>query len=109
MSLTRIRLMLLSDALHSESPSITSESHSKVLSLPLSPTQSVVTNEGAGVECFIFDAFEVLAKHDEKYMPVEVANAIEKNKKLLAEEAEAGKKEGVEEEGKEVKGVVSAK
>nr|GEU36949.1 reverse transcriptase domain, reverse transcriptase zinc-binding domain protein [Tanacetum cinerariifolium] len=34
-------------------------------------------------------------------MPAEVANAIEKNKKLLAEEAEAGKEEGGEEEGKE--------
>lgn len=30
-----------------------------------------------------FSATEVLAKHDEKYMPKEVAAAIEKNKKLI--------------------------
>lgn len=63
-----------------------------------------VSGKARSVECY-FDASEVLAKHDEKYMPAEVANAIEKNKKLLAEEAEAGKKEGVE----EVKEGVAAK
>ncbi|GKB55704.1 cytochrome c-type biogenesis protein CcmE homolog, mitochondrial [Tanacetum coccineum] len=67
-----------------------------------------VSGKARSVECY-FDASEVLAKHDEKYMPAEVANAIEKNKKLLAEEAEAGKKEGGEEEGKEVKEGVAAK
>ncbi|KAL3533256.1 hypothetical protein ACH5RR_006777 [Cinchona calisaya] len=36
-------------------------------------------------ECY-FKATEVLAKHDEKYMPQEVATAIEKNKKLLIQE-----------------------
>ncbi|XP_021752029.1 uncharacterized protein LOC110717593, partial [Chenopodium quinoa] len=41
-------------------------------------------------ECY-FSATEVLAKHDEKYMPGEVAAAIEKNKKKLDEEAEAQK------------------
>ncbi|KAK7262536.1 hypothetical protein RJT34_30110 [Clitoria ternatea] len=35
-------------------------------------------------ECY-FSATEVLAKHDEKYMPKEVAAAIEKNKKIIAE------------------------
>lgn len=30
-----------------------------------------------------FAATEVLAKHDEKYMPQEVAAAIEKNKKMI--------------------------
>ena len=63
-----------------------------------------VSGKARSVECY-FDASEVLAKHDEKYMPAEVANAIEKNKKLLAEEAEAGKKE----EGKEEKEGVAAK
>ncbi|GAB2266557.1 hypothetical protein Dimus_001559 [Dionaea muscipula] len=37
-------------------------------------------------ECY-FSATEVLAKHDEKYMPQEVAAAIEENKKKLAAEA----------------------
>ncbi|KAK8957909.1 hypothetical protein KSP39_PZI000060 [Platanthera zijinensis] len=39
---------------------------------------------------FYFRATEVLAKHDEKYMPKEVAVALEKNKKIL-EEAEETK------------------
>jgi len=34
---------------------------------------------------YYFSATEVLAKHDEKYMPKEVAAAIEKNKKILEE------------------------
>ncbi|TKY67418.1 Cytochrome c-type biogenesis protein CcmE [Spatholobus suberectus] len=37
-------------------------------------------------ECY-FSATEVLAKHDEKYMPKEVAAAIEKNKKIIEEAA----------------------
>ncbi|CAI0450060.1 unnamed protein product [Linum tenue] len=37
-----------------------------------------------------FSATEVLAKHDEKYMPGEVAAAIEKNKKKLEEDKEEG-------------------
>lgn len=32
---------------------------------------------------YYFSASEVLAKHDEKYMPPEVAAAIEKNKKII--------------------------
>ncbi|CAH9103340.1 unnamed protein product [Cuscuta epithymum] len=35
---------------------------------------------------FFFEASEVLAKHDEKYMPQEVAAALEKNKKLLEQQ-----------------------
>ncbi|CAH9072265.1 unnamed protein product [Cuscuta europaea] len=35
---------------------------------------------------FYFEASEVLAKHDEKYMPQEVAAALEKNKKLLEQQ-----------------------
>ncbi|KAL6341198.1 hypothetical protein AAG906_032314 [Vitis piasezkii] len=34
---------------------------------------------------YYFSGIEVLAKHDEKYMPKEVAEAIERNKKKLAE------------------------
>lgn len=49
-----------------------------------------VTAKARSVECY-FSATEVLAKHDEKYMPPEVAAAIEKNKKIIDEEAE-GKK-----------------
>lgn len=49
-------------------------------------SEKSVSGKARSVECY-FCASEVLAKHDEKYMPAEVANAIEKNKKLLAEEA----------------------
>ncbi|CAK7339319.1 unnamed protein product [Dovyalis caffra] len=49
-------------------------------------------------ECY-FKAIEVLAKHDEKYMPQEVAAAIEKNKKLI----EAGHAGQVGEDGDEKK------
>ncbi|KAG1362609.1 cytochrome c-type biogenesis protein CcmE, mitochondrial [Cocos nucifera] len=38
---------------------------------------------------FFFKATEVLAKHDEKYMPREVAEALERNKKKIEGEAEA--------------------
>ncbi|XVF08315.1 hypothetical protein REPUB_Repub06bG0216000 [Reevesia pubescens] len=41
-------------------------------------------------DCY-FSATEVLAKHDEKYMPQEVAAAIEKNKKKIEEGLEGAK------------------
>ncbi|KAL3620412.1 hypothetical protein CASFOL_035324 [Castilleja foliolosa] len=44
-----------------------------------------VTEKARSLGCY-FAATEVLAKHDEKYMPSEVAAALEKNKKLLAEQ-----------------------
>ncbi|WCJ36925.1 hypothetical protein M5689_018094 [Euphorbia peplus] len=48
-----------------------------------------VSGKARSEECY-FSATEVLAKHDEKYMPAEVAAAIEKNKKQIeAGEAEA--------------------
>lgn len=50
-----------------------------------------VDGKARALECF-FEATEVLAKHDEKYMPKEVAEAIEKNKKKI----EAGLVEGHE-------------
>ncbi|XP_031376289.1 cytochrome c-type biogenesis protein CcmE homolog, mitochondrial-like [Punica granatum] len=41
-----------------------------------------VSGKARSGQCY-FSATEVLAKHDEKYMPQEVAAAIEKNKKML--------------------------
>lgn len=41
-----------------------------------------VSGKARSAECY-FAATEVLAKHDEKYMPQEVATAIEKNKKMI--------------------------
>ncbi|KAJ8770153.1 hypothetical protein K2173_011488 [Erythroxylum novogranatense] len=41
-----------------------------------------VSAKARSQDCY-FSAIEVLAKHDEKYMPQEVAAAIEKNKKLI--------------------------
>lgn len=41
-----------------------------------------VSGKARSAECY-FSATEVLAKHDEKYMPQEVAAAIEKNKKMI--------------------------
>ncbi|KAJ9697467.1 hypothetical protein PVL29_009332 [Vitis rotundifolia] len=48
-----------------------------------------VAGKARSMDCY-FSAIEVLAKHDEKYMPQEVAAAIERNKKKLAEMAEEG-------------------
>ncbi|XP_027066246.2 cytochrome c-type biogenesis protein CcmE homolog, mitochondrial-like [Coffea arabica] len=45
----------------------------------------MVSEKARSGECY-FKATEVLAKHDEKYMPPEVATAIEKNKKVLIQE-----------------------
>lgn len=49
-----------------------------------------VSEKARTLECY-FAATEVLAKHDEKYMPAEVANAIEKNKKFIQEKENNGK------------------
>jgi cytochrome c-type biogenesis protein CcmE len=51
-----------------------------------------VSEKARSLDCY-FSATEVLAKHDEKYMPQEVAAAIEKNKKKIAEDAVNEKKE----------------
>ncbi|CAL1393957.1 unnamed protein product [Linum trigynum] len=48
-----------------------------------------VSEKARGIDVY-FSATEVLAKHDEKYMPGEVAAAIEKNKKKLEEDKEEG-------------------
>ncbi|XP_060216187.1 cytochrome c-type biogenesis protein CcmE homolog, mitochondrial-like [Lycium barbarum] len=50
----------------------------------LSERKLEVTGKARSGDCY-FAASEVLAKHDEKYMPAEVAAALEKNKKLLRE------------------------
>ncbi|KAK9135511.1 hypothetical protein Syun_014841 [Stephania yunnanensis] len=49
---------------------------------------AAVTEKARGIGCF-FSATEVLAKHDEKYMPAEVAKAIDANKKKIAAAAAA--------------------
>lgn len=76
-------------------PDLFREGHSVVVEGFVKPITDEIKNEcseksvsakARSVECY-FSASEVLAKHDEKYMPAEVANAIEKNKKKLAEEA----------------------
>ncbi|TMW91694.1 hypothetical protein EJD97_014018 [Solanum chilense] len=58
----------------------------------LSEKKLQLTEKARSGDCY-FAATEVLAKHDEKYMPPEVAAAIEKNKQLLSQ------MEGNEEEG----------
>ncbi|CAH8358343.1 unnamed protein product [Eruca vesicaria subsp. sativa] len=45
-------------------------------------SKKAVSGKARGIDCY-FSATEVLAKHDEKYMPQEVAAAIEKNKKII--------------------------
>lgn len=52
-----------------------------------------VSEKARSGECY-FKATEVLAKHDEKYMPQEVATAIEKNKKILIQEQQQQEAEG---------------
>lgn len=46
-----------------------------------------VSEKARSGECY-FKGTVVLAKHDEKYMPAEIASAIEKNKKLLMQQQE---------------------
>lgn len=53
-----------------------------------------VSEKARSVEIY-FKATRVLANHDEKYMPAEVASAIEKNKKLLMQQqGQAAEAEG---------------
>ncbi|XP_061355117.1 cytochrome c-type biogenesis protein CcmE homolog, mitochondrial [Gastrolobium bilobum] len=83
-------------------PDLFREGHSVVVEGFVKPITEEIKKEVSGKsvsgkaksgECY-FSAAEVLAKHDEKYMPQEVAAAIEKNKKLLkaAAAAEEGPK-----------------
>jgi len=52
-----------------------------------------VTEKARECACFLRGT-EVLAKHDEKYMPKEVGEALERNKKRLEAEAEAAAAQG---------------
>ncbi|KAF8398429.1 hypothetical protein HHK36_017356 [Tetracentron sinense] len=70
-------------------PDLFREGHSVVVEGFVRPFTEEVSASGKGVsakarsgECY-FAAVEVLAKHDEKYMPREVAAEIEKNKKKI--------------------------
>lgn len=58
-----------------------------------------VTSKARNGECY-FKAVEVLAKHDEKYMPKEVAEALDRNKKKIeADQAAAVVSSGETEKG----------
>ncbi|KAF4361623.1 hypothetical protein F8388_007639, partial [Cannabis sativa] len=81
-------------------PDLFREGHSAVVEGFVKPITDEIRNEVSAKnvsekarsgDCY-FMATEVLAKHDEKYMPQEVASAIEKNKKKI----EADKAAGVE-------------
>ncbi|GMY16320.1 cytochrome c-type biogenesis protein CcmE homolog, mitochondrial [Fagus crenata] len=73
-------------------PDLFREGHSVVVEGFVKPFTDEIKNEDVSAksvsgkarsgECY-FSATEVLAKHDEKYMPQEVAAQIEKNKKML--------------------------
>ncbi|XP_008809906.1 cytochrome c-type biogenesis protein CcmE homolog, mitochondrial [Phoenix dactylifera] len=78
-------------------PDLFREGHSVVVEgfiKPIADAHPLATNgpkvsEKARSGEFFFKATEVLAKHDEKYMPKEVAVALERNKKKIEAEAEA--------------------
>lgn len=77
-------------------PDLFREGHSVVVEGLLKPyTDDLRRDDGRKVtekarECACFlRGTEVLAKHDEKYMPKEVGEALERNKKRLEAEAEA--------------------
>ncbi|KAL6905290.1 hypothetical protein ACP4OV_002891 [Aristida adscensionis] len=79
-------------------PDLFREGHSVVVEGFLKPFTDDLRRDGEGRkvsekarECACFlRGTEVLAKHDEKYMPKEVAEALERNKKQLEAEAAAG-------------------
>lgn len=78
-------------------PDLFREGHSAVVEGFLRPfdesdrpaTRGSVVSETARAQDCYFRAAEVLAKHDEKYMPKEVAEAIERNKKLIEAKSQA--------------------
>ncbi|KAK9134873.1 hypothetical protein Syun_014203 [Stephania yunnanensis] len=63
--------------------SVVVEGFIKPLEDPDKAAAAAVTEKARGIGCF-FSATEVLAKHDEKYMPAEVSKAIDANKKKIA-------------------------
>ncbi|XP_057807694.1 cytochrome c-type biogenesis protein CcmE homolog, mitochondrial-like [Salvia miltiorrhiza] len=70
------------------------ETKKKEEALLKSTSKLGVTEKARTLECY-FAATEVLAKHDEKYMPAEVANAIEKNKKFIEGQEKNGKEASI--------------
>ncbi|KAK9160964.1 hypothetical protein Syun_007305 [Stephania yunnanensis] len=68
--------------------SVVVEGFVRPLEDPDKEAAAAVTEKAMGNGCF-FSATEVLAKHDEKYMPAEVAKAIDANKKKIAAAASA--------------------
>lgn len=85
-------------------PDLFREGHSVVVEGFVKPITEEIKRDGSvksvsekarSLDCF-FSATEVLAKHDEKYMPKEVAVALEKNKKKLEEEGIEAAKANVE-------------
>ncbi|CAN0846061.1 Cytochrome c-type biogenesis protein CcmE homolog, mitochondrial [Linum grandiflorum] len=81
-------------------PDLSREGHSVVMEGFVRPITEKLKNElgsksvseNARSSDVFFSATEVLAMHDEKYMPYEVAATIEKNKKKLEEEGEDAEK-----------------
>ncbi|CAN1158178.1 Cytochrome c-type biogenesis protein CcmE homolog, mitochondrial [Linum perenne] len=81
-------------------PDLFREGHSVVVEGFVRPITEELKNESGSKSVsekarsadVFFWATEVLAKHDEKYMPAEVAAAIEKNKKKLEEEEDKAEK-----------------
>ncbi|KAM0905586.1 hypothetical protein ACQ4PT_017292 [Festuca glaucescens] len=78
-------------------PDLFREGHSVVVEGFLKPLTDDLRRDGAGRkvsdkaregQCFL-QGTEVLAKHDEKYMPKEVGEAIERNKKQIEADAAA--------------------
>ncbi|KAK9093183.1 hypothetical protein Syun_028094 [Stephania yunnanensis] len=65
-----------------EGRSVVVEGFVRPLEDPDKEAAAAVTEKARGIGCFFF-ATEVLAKHDEKYMPAEVAKAIDANKKKI--------------------------
>lgn len=78
-------------------PDLFREGHSAVVEGSVKPFTEEIKKEVSAKSVsgkarsaeYYFSATEVLAKHDEKYMPKEIAEAIERNKKELEEAAKA--------------------
>ncbi|KAK9156997.1 hypothetical protein Scep_003571 [Stephania cephalantha] len=80
-----------------EGHSVVVEGFVRPLEDPDKEAAAAVTEKARGIGCF-FSATEVLAKHDEKYMPAEVAKAIDANKKKIAAAASAAEAQDEERE-----------
>ncbi|KAK9170166.1 hypothetical protein Syun_002306 [Stephania yunnanensis] len=83
-----------------EGHSVVVEGFVRPLEDPDKAAAAAVTEKARGIGCF-FSATEVLAKHDEKYMPAEVAKAIDANKKKIAAAAAASSAAEAQDEERE--------